>query len=303
MAIFGGAGGGALLQELRRGSIGTMPWPSTPAAFVAVWDHWQAGDRAAALAAFEQRLAPLQQLSVQGIGGGHLLHKELLRRQGVIAAAHVRRPSDDVEPPFWEELDEVCARLGLGASTSRTPHAGRQGVERGGRRACRSPTAPSRRSGSAWTCAGRKGPPFAAQRPIPLPVARVTARATDRMTPKQGRISFFGQHTDSGGPPSGWTAQRFAGHEGRAQAMRITDVEAIEFRTTTTGRSSRWGYGLRPGKEVETVATLTRVATDTGVDGYMLGGTKATIEGIVKPMLVGRIPSTARSSGTGWTNS
>jgi dihydrodipicolinate synthase/N-acetylneuraminate lyase len=115
VAIFGGAGGGALLQELRRGSIGTMPWPSTPAAFVAVWDHWQAGDRAAALEAFEQRLAPLQQLSVQGLGGGHLLHKELLRRQGVIATANVRRPSDDVEPPFWEELDEVCDRLGLGS--------------------------------------------------------------------------------------------------------------------------------------------------------------------------------------------
>jgi 4-hydroxy-tetrahydrodipicolinate synthase len=114
VAIFGGAGGGALLQELRRGSIGTMPWPSTPGAFVAVWNHWQAGDRAAALDVFEQRLAPLQRLSVQGIGGGHLLHKELLRRQGVIATAHVRRPSDDVEPLFWEELDEVCERLGLG---------------------------------------------------------------------------------------------------------------------------------------------------------------------------------------------
>ena len=116
VAIFGGAGGGALLQELRRGSIGTMPWPSTPAAFVAVWNHWQAGDREAALQAFEQRLAPLQRLSVQGIGGGHILHKELLRRQGVIASAHVRRPSDDVEPLFWEELDEICDRLGLGSA-------------------------------------------------------------------------------------------------------------------------------------------------------------------------------------------
>ncbi len=114
VAILGGAGGGALLQELRRGSIGTMPWPSTPAAFVAVWNHWQAGDRAAALEVFEQRLAPLQRLSVQGIGGGHILHKELLRRQGVIATAQVRRPSDDIEPLFWEELDEVCDRLGLG---------------------------------------------------------------------------------------------------------------------------------------------------------------------------------------------
>jgi dihydrodipicolinate synthase/N-acetylneuraminate lyase len=116
VAIFGGAGGGALLEELRRGSIGTMPWPSTPAAFVQVWNHWQAGDRAAALQTFEQQLIPLQRLSVQGLGGGHLLHKELLRRQGIIATAHVRRPTEDMDPIFWEELDEVCARLGLGTS-------------------------------------------------------------------------------------------------------------------------------------------------------------------------------------------
>jgi 4-hydroxy-tetrahydrodipicolinate synthase len=116
VAIFGGAGGGALLEELRRGSIGTMPWPSTPAAFVQVWNQWQAGDRAAALRTFEERLAPLQRLSVQGLGGGHLLHKELLRRQGVIATAHVRRPTEEMDPIFWEELDEVCARLSLGTS-------------------------------------------------------------------------------------------------------------------------------------------------------------------------------------------
>ena len=113
VAIFGGAGGGAFLQELRRGSIGTMPWPSTPRPFVEVWNHWVAGDRDAALRVFEQRLAPLQQLGVGSLGGGHLLHKELLRRQGVIASAQVRRPTEDLDPIIWEELAEVCARLGL----------------------------------------------------------------------------------------------------------------------------------------------------------------------------------------------
>jgi L-alanine-DL-glutamate epimerase-like enolase superfamily enzyme len=41
---------------------------------------------------------------------------------------------------------------------------------------------------------------------------------------------------------------------------------------------------------VETVSTLTRIATDEGVDGYMLGGSKPAIEGIVKPLLVGEHP-------------
>ncbi len=72
--------------------------------------------------------------------------------------------------------------------------------------------------------------------------------------------------------------------------MRITDVEVIEFRTRTTGRRSRWGYGVWTGEEVESIGTLTRIATDEGIEGYMLGGSKAAIEQIVKPMLVGEDP-------------
>lgn len=72
--------------------------------------------------------------------------------------------------------------------------------------------------------------------------------------------------------------------------MKITDVEVIEFRTMTNSRPSRWGYGLRPGTQRPTISTLTRIATDEGVEGYMLGGTKSTIERVVKPMFVGEDP-------------
>jgi len=113
VAIFGGAAGQSLLQELRRGAIGTMPWPSTPRAFVRVWDLWQAGDHAGATDVFEERIAPLLRISVGSLGGGHLIHKEVLRRQGVIASGHVRRPIDPLDPVTLEELDEVCARLGF----------------------------------------------------------------------------------------------------------------------------------------------------------------------------------------------
>lgn len=113
VAIFGGAAGQSFLQELRRGAIGTMPWPSTPRAFVQVWDLWQAGDRAGATDVFEERIAPLLRISIGSLGGGHLIHKEVLRRQGVIASGHVRRPIDPLDPVTLEELDEVCARLGF----------------------------------------------------------------------------------------------------------------------------------------------------------------------------------------------
>lgn len=113
VAIFGGAGGGAFLQELRRGSIGTMPWPSTPRAFVEVWDRWQAGDRAGAQRLFDERLLPIGRIEMPGLSGGQMLHKELLRRQGIIASAQVRRPGDEFDPITWEEVAEVCDRLGL----------------------------------------------------------------------------------------------------------------------------------------------------------------------------------------------
>lgn len=113
VGIFGGAGGAAVLQELRRGSIGTMPWSSTPRPFVEVWEHWRAGDREAAQRVFDEQLLPIQRLEAPGLSGGHLLHKELLRRQGIIASAQVRRPTDELDPITREELAEVCDRLGL----------------------------------------------------------------------------------------------------------------------------------------------------------------------------------------------
>ncbi len=72
--------------------------------------------------------------------------------------------------------------------------------------------------------------------------------------------------------------------------MRITDVEVIEFRTTSRGRPTRWNYGLWSNEERETTATVTRIATDEGIDGCMVGGGKAAIEGVMKPMLVGEDP-------------
>src|SRR5215216_3127747 len=63
ITVFGGSAGTYFIEELVRGGVGTMPWPSTPEVFVKIWDQWQAGDRAGALATFEQRLLPLLRVS------------------------------------------------------------------------------------------------------------------------------------------------------------------------------------------------------------------------------------------------
>lgn len=110
--VFGGAGGGQFLQELRRGSIGTMPFPSSAGAFVDVWNRWQSGDATGAQAVFDQRIAPLLGIQVGGLGGAHQVHKEALRRQGVIRTAFVRPPIEPLDPMTREDLDRVCSQMG-----------------------------------------------------------------------------------------------------------------------------------------------------------------------------------------------
>jgi len=115
VAVFGGAGGTYLLEELRRGAVGTMPWPSQPHAFVRIWDLWQAGDERQAIEVHEREIAPLARLASAGIRLGHAVHKEILRRRGVIRRSAVRGPSDPLDDLLLRELDEVCHRLGIGS--------------------------------------------------------------------------------------------------------------------------------------------------------------------------------------------
>ena len=108
VTVFGGASGSVLIEELRRGSQGTMPWPSRPHAFVKVWDYWQAGDETAAREAWEREIAP-----VLRIGG--LVHKEILYREGVIKSPRWRSPAPaPLDAMTLREFDEVCERLGIG---------------------------------------------------------------------------------------------------------------------------------------------------------------------------------------------
>ena len=109
ITVMGGASGTHLIEELRRGSQGTMPWPSLPGAFAQVWDQWQAGEEVAARQTWEREILP-----VIRIGG--LVHKEILYRRGVIATPRFRAPNPAValDETTQREFDEVCDRLGIG---------------------------------------------------------------------------------------------------------------------------------------------------------------------------------------------
>ena len=82
-------------------------WPSQPQAFVESWNAWRAGNERQAVDIHEREIAPLARLSAAGLRLGHTIHKELLRRQGVISRATVRAPSDALDDITTHDLDVI----------------------------------------------------------------------------------------------------------------------------------------------------------------------------------------------------
>lgn len=113
ITVFGGSAGTYFIEELRRGGVGTMPWPSTPEVFVKIWNRWQVGDQDGARDTFERELLPILRVSSTGLRMGHAINKEILKRRGIIKNAHVRAPSDPLDALAARELAETLERLGI----------------------------------------------------------------------------------------------------------------------------------------------------------------------------------------------
>lgn len=111
LAVFGGGGGNFFIEEMRRGSVGTMPGCSQPEDFVEVWNRFQAGDEQGARAVFNARILPLNRLAEQGWGAFYHVHKEVLRRRGVIRCARVRGPMAPLDEPTRRDLDQLYEAL------------------------------------------------------------------------------------------------------------------------------------------------------------------------------------------------
>ncbi|MFN8490870.1 MAG: dihydrodipicolinate synthase family protein [Caldilineaceae bacterium] len=111
LIVFGGAGGGYFIEELRRGSVGTMPFCSQPEAFVEVWNLCQTGDEHTARTVFDRTIAPINRIAAQSPGIFYHVHKELLRHRGVIRTAKVRSPAPPVDALTQRELNELLEEL------------------------------------------------------------------------------------------------------------------------------------------------------------------------------------------------
>lgn len=106
-AVFGGAGARYMIDELARGSRGTMPACEITELHVAMYRHFVAGREREARDLFEHTL-PL--LNMQANFRWHLTKAVLLRR-GLIDSPHVRAAGPALDRHDLAELDALLGRL------------------------------------------------------------------------------------------------------------------------------------------------------------------------------------------------
>lgn len=111
IGIVGGLGGTFLLEEMMRGADGVMTGLSYPEILVSVVEAWYKGDKEQAKRIF-YGAAPLLRYEFQP-GIGLAIRKEVYRKRGAIASAHVRHPGAQVDDHIRAELAAVIEACGL----------------------------------------------------------------------------------------------------------------------------------------------------------------------------------------------
>lgn len=109
LILFGGLNGNFFIEELQRGSLGTMPGSDLTEMFVKVWDLYQSGAVTAARQEFN-RFLPIIRYELQpGLGVSAMKHN--LKETGIIASARVRHPTKSLDAAGIHEFAELRAEL------------------------------------------------------------------------------------------------------------------------------------------------------------------------------------------------
>lgn len=111
LTVLGGAGGGTLVEEYRRGARGTMPFASQAAEFMQVWQALEAGDETLAATLIETEILPVSRLGFQSGDMFYHVHKALLCQAGVFRHARVRPPTSEPDATTRAELAQLLARI------------------------------------------------------------------------------------------------------------------------------------------------------------------------------------------------
>ncbi|WP_417270700.1 dihydrodipicolinate synthase family protein [Celeribacter sp.] len=110
LTVLGGAGGGTLVEEYRRGARGTMPFASQASQFMQVWNALKAGDEDQAAHIVETEILPVSRFGFQSGDMFYHVHKALLCQARIFRNAHVRPPTASLDPISSDELSRLLAR-------------------------------------------------------------------------------------------------------------------------------------------------------------------------------------------------
>ena len=111
LRVLGGLGAIMLLEELRRGAVGTMTGFGFPELLVDIVGRFRAGDETEAQAIFH-RIMPLIRFENQP-GLNLAIRKHIYRRRGAIASERLRAPGPALDAGTVTDLDAVLAAVGL----------------------------------------------------------------------------------------------------------------------------------------------------------------------------------------------
>ena len=106
LIVFGGAGGMFMLEEIKAGSVGTMPNGSMSDVLVEIWNLWEQGDRINAEKKFSEN-TNLLRLSMQSLGIANWLNKYILAKKGVIKNSFPRSPSLKPDHDQFMQIDRL----------------------------------------------------------------------------------------------------------------------------------------------------------------------------------------------------
>jgi 4-hydroxy-tetrahydrodipicolinate synthase len=113
VTVLGGANGNLLPEELSRGTVGTMPFPSIIDAYRAVCDRYAAGDAAGGQDSFLKLILPLLRATAAGGGEDIWLHKAIFHRAGILRTTYCRIGAAPLPDWIMERVWQHLADAGL----------------------------------------------------------------------------------------------------------------------------------------------------------------------------------------------
>jgi len=113
LVVFGGDSGFFVVEEFRRGAVGTMPSCTMPDRFVQIWRLWQQGDQAGAEREYHRIEGVLRTTEMFGFGFFAVMYREMLVRRGIFKCSYTRGIHEPLDEHQKGELDRQMDMAGI----------------------------------------------------------------------------------------------------------------------------------------------------------------------------------------------